>query len=247
MSLRFHEIAETYHRILNPFTEDQLLLLGDICRLHPGMKQLDLACGKGEMLCRWAQKYGISGVGVDISSVFLDAAKKRAAELDVTEKLKFVQGDAGEYPQATHDYDVVSCIGASWIGNGLTGTLKLMTPPLKPDGLLLIGEPFWIEPPPETAYAAMDVKKEDFVSLDDTLDRFESAGMRLVEMVLASHYGWDRYEAPQWMAVDDFLRSNPDDPDAPALKEWIGNNRRVYLKYGRRYLGWGVFVLRPSH
>ena len=44
MSLRFHEIAETYHRILNPFTEDQLILLGEICRLHSGMKQLDLAC-----------------------------------------------------------------------------------------------------------------------------------------------------------------------------------------------------------
>jgi hypothetical protein len=71
--------------------------------------------------------------------------------------------------------------------------------------------------------------------------------MRLVEMVLASHYGWDRYEAPQWMAVDDFLCSNPDDPDAPALIEWISNTRRAYLKYGRRYLGWGVFVLRLSH
>jgi len=66
MLLRFHEIAETYHRILNPFTEEQLMLLGEICRLHPGMKQLDLACGKAEMLCRWAQKYGIIGVGVPI-------------------------------------------------------------------------------------------------------------------------------------------------------------------------------------
>jgi hypothetical protein len=27
MSLRFHEIAERRHRILNPFTEEQLLLL----------------------------------------------------------------------------------------------------------------------------------------------------------------------------------------------------------------------------
>ena len=103
MSLRFHEIAETYHRILNPFTEDQLMLLGEICHLHPGMKQLDLACGKAEMLCRWVQQYGISGVRVDISSVFLDAAKNRAAELGVTERLRFVQGDAGKYPQATHD------------------------------------------------------------------------------------------------------------------------------------------------
>lgn len=72
MSLRFHEIAESNNRILNPFTENQLMLLGDICRLHPGIKQLDLACGKAEMLCRWAQKYGINGVGVDISTVFLD-------------------------------------------------------------------------------------------------------------------------------------------------------------------------------
>ena len=247
MSLRFHEIAETYHRILNPFTEDQLILLGEICRLHSGMKQLDLACGKAEMLCRWAQKYSLSGAGVDISSVFLDAARKRAVELGVTDLLTFAQGDAGEYPQTAHDFDVVSCIGATWIGNGLTGTVELMRPMLKLGGWMLIGEPYWIDPPPEAAYAAMGVRKDDYVSLDATLDRFESAGMRLVEMVLANHYGWDRYEAAQWIAVDDFLCSNPNDSDAPALKEWISNNRHAYLKYGRRYFGWGVFVLRPSH
>jgi SAM-dependent methyltransferase len=247
MSLRFHEIAETCHRILNPFTEDQLMLLGEICRLHSGMKLLDLACGKAEMLCRWVQHYGITGVGVDISAVFLEAAHERAAELNATEKLTLVQGDAGKYPQATHDFDVVSCIGATWIGNGLTGTLELMKPALKPGGLLLVGEPFWMEPPPETAYAAMGVGKDDYVTLEDTLDRLESAGTKLVEMVLADHYGWDRYEAPQWMAVDDFICNHPDDPDTPALNEWISNNRRRYLKYGRRYFGWGVFVLRLSH
>ncbi len=130
MSLRYHEIAEAYHRILNPFTEDQLMLLGDICSLHAEIRQLDLACGKGEMLCRWAQKFGVSGVGVDISTVFLDAARERADELGVTDRLTFVQEDAGKYLQATHDFDVVSCIGATWIGNGLDGTLELMKPSL---------------------------------------------------------------------------------------------------------------------
>ena len=244
MSLRYHEIAETYHRILDPFTEDQLMLLGEICRLQPGIKQLDLACGKGEMLCRWAQKFHITGVGIDLSTVFLDAAKKRAAELGVTEKIEFVQGDAGEYEPKKHEYDVVSCIGATWIGNGLTGTLELMKPALKSGGLLLIGEPFWLEPPPEAVYEELGVGKDDFVSLDKTLDRFESAGVRLVEMVLADHRGWDRYEAPRWMAVDDFLRSHPEDPEAKELTAWIDQSRRVYLKYGRRFLGWGVFVLR---
>ncbi len=247
MSLRYHEISEAYHRILNPFSEDQLMLLGDICRLHAGVRQLDLACGKGEMLCRWAQRYGVRGVGVDISTVFLAAAEKRAEELGVTEQLTLIQGDAGEYPQAAQEFDVVSCIGATWIGNGLLGTLELMKPSLKPDGLILVGEPYWIEPPPEAAYAAEGSGRDDYVSLEKTLDRFESSGLDLVEMVLANLDGWDRYEAPQWMAVDDFLRENPDDPDAQALREWISTNRRTYLRYGRRYLGWGIFVLRLSH
>jgi SAM-dependent methyltransferase len=244
MSLRFHEIAESYHRILNPFSQEQLMLLGEICRLEPNQKLLDLACGKAELLCRWAQAYGIAGVGVDISAVFLEAAHARASELGVADQLTFVQADAGEYPQATHDFDVVSCIGATWIGGGLAGTLALMEPALKPGGLLLVGEPYWIDPPPDAAYEIMGIGADDFVSLDETLDRFEAAGMQLIEMVLANLDGWDRYEAPQWMAVNDFLRANPNDPDAAALSQWNSNNRRAYLKYGRRYLGWGVFVLQ---
>jgi hypothetical protein len=46
MSLRYHEISEANHRILNPFTEEKMILVGKICRLRPGMRQLDLACGK---------------------------------------------------------------------------------------------------------------------------------------------------------------------------------------------------------
>jgi len=246
MSLHYLEISHTYHRILNPFTEDQLMLLGDICKLNPEIRQLDLACGKGEMLCRWAEKFGIRGVGVDISTVFLNAARERANELGVTDKLTFIQEDAGKYPQAPHDYDIVSCIGATWIGNGLKGTLELMKPSLKPEGLILVGEPYWIQPPPEEAYAAEGVGKNDFVSLEGTLDRLEDSGMDLIEMVMANQNGWDRYEAQQWMAVDDFLRANPSDPDASKLREWIANGRRAYFQYGRNYFGWGIFVLREQ-
>jgi hypothetical protein len=58
MSLRHHEISETGHRILNLFTEEKPMVLGEICRLRGGQRQLDLACGKGELLCRWAERLG---------------------------------------------------------------------------------------------------------------------------------------------------------------------------------------------
>ena len=83
MSLRFHEIAETNHRILNPFTEEKLMLVGEICRLNAETQQLDLCCGKAEMLCRWSEKWGIGGTGVDISAVFVNAARERARELGI--------------------------------------------------------------------------------------------------------------------------------------------------------------------
>jgi SAM-dependent methyltransferase len=246
MSLRFHEIAESNHRILNPFTEEQLMLLGDICRLQAGQRQLDLCCGKGEMLCRWAAHYGIQGVGVDISQVFLAAARRRAVELQVEANLTFIEADASQYPVPRGEFDLVSCIGATWIGSGLVGTLKLMRPGLKNrDSLLLVGEPFWIDEPPDEAYEWItEGDREMFTTLIGTLQRFESAGLELVEMVLADHHGWDRYEAMHWLAVSDWLRAHPDDPEAEELRRWNERNQREYLTYGRRYFGWGVFALR---
>ncbi|TDC85019.1 methyltransferase domain-containing protein [Actinomadura sp. 7K507] len=243
--LRLHEIAEADHRILNPFTEEKLLLLGEVSRVGLGTKILDLACGKGEMLCRWAVEFGSTGHGVDLSEVFLAAAHERAAELAVAEKVSFEQGDAGRY-RAPGRFDVVACLGATWIGDGLTGTIELMRSAAADDGLLLIGEPYWTDEPPEAAYAAFGFSPDDFASLTGTLDRFEAAGLELVEMVLADPDSWDRYVASQWWTIHEWLKANSTDPDAPAMREFADTSRRSYLAYNRRYLGWGVFALRQS-
>src|SRR5262249_37783134 len=114
-------------------------------------------------------------------------------------------------------FDVVSCIGATWIGGGLAGTLNLMQPALKPGGVLLVGEPFWNEEPPQAACDAIGVSRDDFVSLGSTLDRFEAAGVELIEMVLANPDDWDRYVAAQWSAVYDYAKAHPGEPDAEEI------------------------------
>lgn len=244
VSLRFHEIAEGGHRILNPLTDEKLALLGEVARLRPGMRLLDPGCGKGEMLCRWAADHGIEGVGVDISEVFLDAAHRRAAELGVAGRVRFERGDAGAYRAEPGSFDVVSCLGATWIGGGVQGTIALMLPPLKPDGILLVGEPYWVDGPPAGAYEALGFGPDDFVSLAGTFDRFEASGMEVLEMVLADPGSWDRYVASQWWTLSDWIRANPDDPDVAGVREFLERCRRSHVEYGRRHLGWGVFVLR---
>ena len=90
--LRQHEIAEAGHRILNPFTDEKLELLGQLCRWRRDMRLLDLCSGKGEMLCTWAQRHGIRGLGVDISEVFVPAARDRAAHLGVADRVRVRAG-----------------------------------------------------------------------------------------------------------------------------------------------------------
>ncbi|HEY6569305.1 MAG TPA: hypothetical protein VIZ22_03400, partial [Candidatus Limnocylindrales bacterium] len=68
---------------------------------------------------------------------------------------------------------------------------------IRRDGRLLIGEPFWIEPPPDDAPRALGFAPGDYLSLEGTLDRLEAADLELVEMVLADGDSWDRYEAAQ--------------------------------------------------
>jgi len=242
---RYHEISESSHRIMNPLSLGKLRLLGEICCIAAGTRLLDLACGKGEMLCLFARDLGACGVGIDIHLPFLAEARARATKLGVERAVTFIEGDAGDPPELGEGFDVVSCIGATWIAGGLSGTLELMRQRVVPGGWLLVGEVYWAEPPPphvKQKYAT----GQGFADLAGTLDRFEAADLELVEMVLASPEDWDRYAASQWLNVSNWLAANPDDAEAPEILEERNTSRRDYLADERRCLGWGVFVLRAQ-
>jgi SAM-dependent methyltransferase len=240
---RYHEISESTSRILNPLSETKLDELGRICRLQAGQRHLDLACGKGEMVCRYARAHQTSGVGVDIHPPFLDAARARARELQVDDRVTFTEGDAADPGDPGDHYDVVSCIGATWIGGGLAGTLDLMRRRARPRAWLLVGEVFWAEEPPPAVRGSQEAA-QTFADLGGTLDRIEAAGLELVEMLLASSDDWDRYQACRWMAVSEWLATHSDDADADAIRAMSDGWRRSYLTDLRRCMGWGVFVLR---
>lgn len=232
---RHHTIRESHHRILNPFTDAQLATLGAALRLEPGTTVLDLACGKGELLCTWARDHGTVGTGVDLSTAFVEAARSRADELRV--EVTFVQGDASGYV-ADAPVDVAACIGATWIGDGAVGTLELLHRSLKPGGIALVGEPFWRTEPPEAGRAI-----GDFLTLPALVEQVQNAGWDVVEMVLADEASWDRYVAAQWLTLRRFLDEHPDDELAPAFRHELSTAPLEYVTNQRPYLGWGVLAL----
>lgn len=114
----------------------------------------------------------------------------------------------------------------------------------KPEGLLLVGEPYWIEQPPAEAHAPLGLYPDEFGDLATTLDRFKSIDLQLVELALADHHSWDRHSASQRWALEAWLQGNPDSADGEEVRRRFHAKRCSYLEYRRRCLGWCVFVLR---
>ncbi|MEV1176867.1 class I SAM-dependent methyltransferase [Nonomuraea sp. NPDC049784] len=241
---RSFTIRESSHRILNPFTPEKLATLGAAIKLRKGASVRDLCCGKGEMLATWARDHDIAGTGVDISTVFLAAARERAAELGVADQVTFVHGDAAVHVAAER-VDVAACIGATWIGQGVAGTVALLERSLRPGGVMLIGEPFWrAEPPSQEAVEACHARsREDHETLPGLISLFDGLGYDVVEMVLADEDSWDRYRAAQWLNIRTWLDANPDDELAPEMRAELSADPLRYTRFERSLLGWGVFAL----
>lgn len=241
---RIFNITESKHRIHNPFTPDKYDTLGRVLRLEPGASVLDLGSGSGEMLCTWARDFGITGTGVDMSQLFSDQAKRRAEELGVAGRVRFLHDNATGYV-AKEKVDIAACIGATWIGGGVTGSIELLSKSLVPNGIILIGEPYWHkQPQSEEAIKACGAGTlSDFLMLPELLACFGDLGYDVVEMVLADLEGWDRYEAAKWLTMRRWLEENPDDDFAQDIRRHLSSDPVRYASYTREYVGWGVFAL----
>lgn len=243
---RIHEIMEADQRILNPISAGKLHDLGVAIGLNASMTILDLACGKAELLATWARDFGVSGTGVDFSEVFADDARQRVRELGVDDRVTIEYGDASSYA-AQKRFDIACCLGATWIGAGLEGTVGLLLRALKPGGMLIIGEPYWIDSPTNAVVAEMGFRSDEFsASLHELVARFHACGLDVVEMFLSSPDDWDRYVAPKWLTMRRWLTDHPDDPMANEVRTELTKSQLNYTRHQRALLGWGIFVAQGS-
>ena len=107
-----------------------------------GGRVLDLCCGIGRHAIPLAE-LGYRVVGVDLSPVYLEEARSRAAQRGVADRVRFLLGDARELKAVLAGegpFDAVLCLGTSIGYFGEEGDLKMLASAreVARDGALLV-------------------------------------------------------------------------------------------------------------
>jgi len=239
---KFFSVGHADLRILNPTSDGKLDELVALLDLGPEARLLDIGCGKGDFAVRAVEHWGCRAVGVDLSPDFAEDARRRVRDAGLADRIEIVERAGAEFEAEAGSFDVVSCLGASWIFGGYAGTLEALARWTRPGGIVISGEPYWKQPP-EAAYCeAEGVTPEQFGTHRGNVDAGTRSGLAFLHALVSNEDEWDRYQGYQWRAAERFARAHPDDPDVPSLLEQMRGHRDVYLRWGRETLGWAIYM-----
>ena len=189
---KFYSVTFGYHVVCNPMSTAKLDELIGLLQLNPGSAVLDIACGLGEMLTRLAERYEVSGVGVDISPYFVTDTERKLQERVPGAQIEILNMDGADY-NPDRLFHLSMCIRASWVYQGHRGTLRALKAMTKPDGLILVGEPFWIQEPDEVYLATENYTRDMFGTHYENVLIGEDEGLFPLYTLVSNHDDWDRY------------------------------------------------------
>lgn len=239
--LELKDISERYLELLNPTSAEKVLAVGRALGLQTGDRVIDFGCGVGEVLALWGETFGIVGLGIDVRESACRRARDKMAQRDLDDHIEIVCAHGAEYAFEERAFDVASCIGATFIWGSYRATIRSMTPALRISGQLVVGEPYWRKPEVPPGYAV----RETFHTEYELLQIARDEGYDVKYVARASQDDWDRYEAGNWYGLIDWIEANPDHPERQEVIDHLHQSQDEYVRYGREYLGWAMYVLTP--
>jgi len=242
--LDLYTIAEREIELVNPTSTEKIILVGKMLGMSPGKKVIDFGSGYAEPLIIWAEEFGISGVGIEFRKACCERAQKKIAEHGLDDRLEIVHEDASKYRFQKGAYDFAVCIGASFIWGGFGPTVRKLKLAVRPGGKIAVGEPYWNKTPAPKQYIK---RLEGFTMYTEheLLGLARSEGYDFEYIVRTSLDDWDRYETGNWHGLHRWLGENPRHPDRQQVIDWLHKNQEEYLRWGREYLGWAIYLMRP--
>lgn len=115
-------------------------LLAENLKIKKGFKILDAGSGRGVVACYLAKKYHANITGIDLVPFEVEMSNKRAKNLGVTDKVKFLIEDYSETSFPKNFFDAVYTMETLVHSPNIKKTLKELFRVLKPGGKVVFFE-----------------------------------------------------------------------------------------------------------
>lgn len=168
-----------------------------VCRklgLKEGMRVLDVGCGWGSFALHAAQNYGVDVVGITLSKEQAALARKRAADVGLSDRIEIRVQDYRDIDDGP--FDAISSIGmAEHVGKDqINNYASKLHGLLRPGGRLLNHAISWnageMPPDPDSFIPRYVFPDGEMLSLTVMLGALESAGLEVLDVeALRRHYG----------------------------------------------------------
>ncbi|MFJ6280077.1 class I SAM-dependent methyltransferase [Arthrobacter subterraneus] len=167
-----------------------------VCRklgLKEGMRVLDVGCGWGSFALHAARNYGVDVVGITLSKEQAALARKRAADVGLSDRTEIRVQDYRDIDDGP--FDAISSIGmAEHVGKEQIGNYAAkLNSLLRPGGRLLNHAISWnageMPPDPDSFIPRYVFPDGEMLSLTVMLGALESAGLEVLDVeALRRHY-----------------------------------------------------------
>jgi len=235
-------ISHRYMEILDPSTPEKVIKLGKLLKLKEGKRIIDFGCGCAEPLSLWAEEFGVTGVGIDISRDFCDRARQKLAFKGLSDRIEIVCCNGADYKFEEDVFDAATCIGSTFIFGGYQQTLQALKRAVRQDGRLGIGETHWLSNLIHPEYA----QRQTTTHTEMQLAQFtRDEGFELEYIIRASRDDWDRYISDNWYGLIRWLEENPTHADYEQVFNHFRADQDEYLQFLRESMGWAMYCLAP--
>ena len=217
--------------LINMVSAEDIIRIGFNIGLCENSRVLDLCCGYGTMLKIWNEAFGISGVGVDRVSGFIETGRSRLSD----DRIKLLCGDVLRYAD-DNLYDVVVCTELSCgLFADFNEGIKFLENFLLPKGTIVFGRLFSELPNPPQELIDFD----GFIpTLSEIYTEVRQCGYLLTSMASGERASWERYITRDAKLSLEKLHQNPGDAEHTA---WTDKWYNMYFNFRRPFESWGLF------